>query len=243
MVDIVEIQQQMTQGMTKPWLCAGDDGNQYVVKRLNAGLVGCIYEWISANLGKELGLNIPDPELVYIDEPMVEFDIDLQTELGSGMAFASKYHHDLNEINFNELINADKSKLVELYIFDYWLKNDDRTLTERGGNPNLFQDLISKELVIFDHNLAFDSDFSLRQFKDTHVASFLFKDQIDLFEQLIDRQVYEEKLEVAYSELEEIISSIPSEWLDALEDSAGELERLRLILGEFKDNKFWEALI
>ncbi|MBP59443.1 MULTISPECIES: HipA family kinase [Idiomarina] len=243
MVDIVEIQQQMTQGMTKPWLCAGDDGNQYVVKRLNAGLNGCIYEWISANLGKKLGLNIPDPELVYIDEPMVEFDIDLQTELGSGVAFASKYHHDLNEVNFNELIKADKSKLVDLYIFDYWLKNDDRTLTERGGNPNLFQDLISKELVIFDHNLAFDSDFNLRQFKNTHVASFLFKDQIDLFEQLIDRKVYEEKLEAAYSGLEEIISSIPSEWLDALEDSTGELERLRLILGEFRDNKFWEALI
>jgi hypothetical protein len=36
MINIIEIQQKMTQGKTEPWLCLGDDNNEYVVKRLNA---------------------------------------------------------------------------------------------------------------------------------------------------------------------------------------------------------------
>ena len=103
MINIIEIQQPMQQGMTKPWLCRGDDGHQYVVKRLNAGLQGCIYEWIAGNLGQWFGLNIPNIALVNIDEMLVEYDLHLQLELGAGIAFASKFHPSLIEINYNEL--------------------------------------------------------------------------------------------------------------------------------------------
>jgi hypothetical protein len=50
MINIIEIKQKMTQGKTEPWLCLGDDNNEYVVKRLNATFKGCLYEWIAANL-------------------------------------------------------------------------------------------------------------------------------------------------------------------------------------------------
>lgn len=89
MINIVEIQQQMVQGMTKPWLCVGDDGKRYVVKRLNAGMNGCIYEWVAGHLGQLFGLNIPLLVLVNIDECLVEYDSNLQLELGAGLAFAS----------------------------------------------------------------------------------------------------------------------------------------------------------
>ncbi|WP_076418037.1 HipA family kinase [Colwellia sp. UCD-KL20] len=243
MIDIVEIQQQMVQGKTRPWLCVGDDGKQYVVKRLNAGINGCVYEWVAGNLGRIFGLNIPDLVLVNVDECLVEYDSNLQMELGSGIAFASRFQGGLNEVNYGELILANKDRLIELYIFDYWIRNDDRTLTEKGGNPNLYQNLISKELVVFDHNLAFALDFDLAIFKDTHVASFLLKGQADLFQQPINRQKYELRLGEVFAELEGILSAIPQEWKEELQDGAGEFDRLRLILSNFNTDDFWGALL
>ncbi|MGK0269339.1 MAG: hypothetical protein ACI8Y3_001961 [Paraglaciecola sp.] len=60
MINIIEIKQKMTQGKIEPWLCLGDDNNEYVVKRLNATFKGCLYEWIAANLGQRYGLAIID---------------------------------------------------------------------------------------------------------------------------------------------------------------------------------------
>ena len=82
MINIIEIQQRMTQGFTKPWLCRGDDGKLYVVKRLNAAYLGCIYEWIAAQLGTRFGLPVPDSQLVYIDDLLVEGDDELTNDLG-----------------------------------------------------------------------------------------------------------------------------------------------------------------
>lgn len=148
----------------------------------------------------------------------------------------------MNEINYWELTQANKEKLIALYIFDYWIRNDDRTLTEKGGNPNLYQSLTSKELVVFDHNLAFALDFNLDVFKETHVASFLLKGQADLFEDLINREKYELRLSEAFDGLEGILSNIPEEWIEELQDGTGELDRLRLILSNFSNDEFWRAL-
>ena len=40
----------MTQGKTEPWLCLGDDNNEYVVKRLNATFKGCIAQTTQRHL-------------------------------------------------------------------------------------------------------------------------------------------------------------------------------------------------
>lgn len=241
MINIIEIQRKMEQGVTQPWLCRGDDGKNYVVKRLNATLNGCIYEWIAGNLGRRFGLNIPKVQLVYIDQSLLEFDYEKMSELGAGIAFASEFHSHLNEINIHDLKSFDEEVLIDLFVFDYWLKNDDRTLTEKGGNPNLYQSLVTKKLVVFDHNLAFDPDFDFSSFKSLHVASFLFRGQRDLFVKPIKREAYQPRLVLACSELDLIVAALPDEWLEGID--SGELERLRLVLNDFKRDEFWEALI
>jgi hypothetical protein len=173
-INIIEIQQKMTQGQTEPWLCLGDDNNQYVVKRLSATFKGCLYEWIAANLGQRFGLAIPDCALVYIDESLIEYDIDLLVGLGAGVAFASRMQTDLQEANVNVLRRANKQVLTDLFMFDYWIQNGDRNQTEKGGNPNLFFNLINALLVVLDHNLAFDNDFNVEDHNKIHAASFLF---------------------------------------------------------------------
>lgn len=54
------------------------------------------------------------------------------------------------------------------YFVDWWVRNGDRILTERGGNPNLFWDEAADGLVMLDHNLAFDTDLSAADFLVNH---------------------------------------------------------------------------
>lgn len=175
MINIIEIQQRMTQGKTEPWLCLGNDQKKYVVKRLNATFKGCLYEWIAANLGQRFGLAIPDFALVSVDEALVEYDIDLLTGLGAGVAFGSCLQNDLQEVNVELIRKADRNVLQDLYMFDYWINNGDRTLTVFGGNPNLYYNVVSQSLVVIDHNLAFEQSFSLKDHKKLHVASSIFE--------------------------------------------------------------------
>ncbi|MBU3017987.1 hypothetical protein KO519_09840 [Paraglaciecola agarilytica] len=242
MINIIEIKQKMTQGKTEPWLCLGDDNNQYVVKRLNATFKGCLYEWIAANLGQKFGLAIPNCALVNIDEFLVEYDTELLTGLGCGIAFGSTLKPCLIEINVDLMRKANPQILNDLFMFDYWINNGDRTLTESGGNPNLYFNLVTRSLVVFDHNLAFEQDFSVEDHKKLHVSNFLFRGQTDLFQPMIEKPIYENKFARALDELDAIIASIPNEWLEEIPDALGEIERIRVVLDAFKHDDFWEAL-
>lgn len=243
MIEIIEIQQPMTQGKTQPWLCVGDNDKRYVVKRRNANFTGCLYEWVAANLGQKLGLNIPNPELVYIDQGLMEYDKELEWELGAGTAFASSFESNLTEINYQQLLATEPNILLKLFLFDYWIKNDDRTLTEKGGNPNLYLNLQSNEIVIFDHNLAFDNSFDFDEFKHIHVSAYLFKGQTDFLNPIcITQEIFQSKLEEAFKELDTIFDTVPEDWVENIADFTGECDKIKVILKRFKDNNFWEAL-
>lgn len=242
MISVIEIQQKMTQGKTEPWLCLGDDQTKYVVKRASATFRGCVYEWIAANLGQRFGLAIPDYALVYIDEALVEFDIDLLVGLGAGAAFASCYKENLQEVNVDVVQRANRQVLKDLYMFDYWIKNGDRLLTVNGGNPNLYYNVVSDSLVVFDHNLAFDMDFSVEDHKNLHVASGLFRGQTDLFVPEINKDYYTEKFQMAFNDIDEIINGVPEEWLNEIPNVIGEIERIKVVLAAFKQDDFWRAL-
>jgi hypothetical protein len=51
-------------------------------------------------------------------------------------------------------------------MFDWRIKNGDRTQTDVGGNPNLFWDVDNDSLLVLDHNQAFDPDFAPRCLKN-----------------------------------------------------------------------------
>lgn len=242
MINIIEIQQRMSQGFTKPWLCLGDDNKKYVVKRLNATYKGCIYEWVSAKLGQAIGLPIPRCCLVYIDESLVEYDSELIHDLGCGIGFATEYQDDLQEVSLERINLADKGILKDLFLFDYWINNEDRTLGERGGNPNLYYNVVSKELVVFDHNLAFDKEFTIDELRRCHVAGSVLRGQTDLFAPEIDRQVVSSRFATAFQRLDDILEEIPEEWLENIADADGEIERIKVVLGKYQSDEFWEAI-
>ncbi|GAW95501.1 MULTISPECIES: HipA family kinase [Colwellia] len=238
MINIVEVIRKMKQGQTKPFLCRGDNGKLYVVKGNSATPAGLIKEWIAGSLGKKLGLPIPDFTFVWVDESLIELDSDLRFELGAGSAFASEYVPSLQEISYSDLLNMDSDLLKNIYVFDYWIKNDDRTLTELGGNPNLFINQHNRNIVVLDHNLAFELNFDMSSFQRIHVSICSFDDNLDL----LIRDEFYNKIHQAFSELDLIIEKIPEDIKQDATDFDGLISSIKLLLVTYTEDEFWEDI-
>lgn len=233
MVAILRIEYKMQQGITTPYLCECEDRVKYVVKGTTANYNGLVNEYICAEFGREFELPIPKAELAYVDESLIEFT---DFSLSSGYCFASKFVGGLQEITFNQLPSLNKSMLKNLYVFDYWIRNNDRSLTVKGGNPNLFYNMGSGTPVVLDHNLAFDKEFSLEQHKNLHLASG-FVQGLDL----CDRQYYENKMNNCMEKLPDLLDKLPEEWMESYS-----LDRINedivVPLKAYREESFWEGI-
>jgi hypothetical protein len=170
-VEIVEVLGRSVQGVTRPFICRGDDGNLYFVKGRSAGRRSLICEWICANLAKKLELPIAPFEIVHIPEELIIPGLDLElTELGAGPAFGSR-RLELMEVNYSMIFEIPDELQQQVLMFDLWINNADRTLSQKGGNPNLFWVPDHEELIVIDHNQAFDPDFCREEVWGDHVFS------------------------------------------------------------------------
>lgn len=238
MISVVEILYQMKQGATAPYLCLADNDKKYIIKRQRAGFEGCIKEWLLGNLGQLFGLPIPDCQLVDIEYGLLEYNDLYLSEIGEGTAFASEFITDLQEVNYLHLSSASVETLRDLYVFDYWIRNADRNLTELGGNPNLFYKQSNFDVIVLDHNLAFDDEFLDEDHKQLHVCQRFWPAQLDFEVQ----QKYEEKMKNALQSWDDLISKIPNDWKDEIVGFDGFTSQLKLILDKYKTNLFWEEL-
>lgn len=237
MVEITEIIRPLAQGFTQPYLCRGADGIQYVVKGNDATREGLINEWVCANIGIKFGLPIPVPVIASVPTMFTEYSE--YPNLSIGECFGSTYISGLSEVIYSQLDQLDRETLLDLYVFDYWIKNGDRSLTELGGNPNFFVDVKQQSAVVIDHNLAFDNQFSINTHKQSHVSSkFWNSDQTRMF----DFPVYECKLKHGLSCFDQCIEQIPDIWFHDLEHKAGVVNRLKLTLSAYEQADFWEGL-
>ncbi|MFB9241010.1 HipA family kinase, partial [Massilia antarctica] len=89
-MQIIEVIDRSEQGITKPFICRGDDGKIYFVKGRGAGRRSLLCEWIAGNLGLSLGLPIAPFTVVDVPGALISLASreDLN-ELGSGPAFGS----------------------------------------------------------------------------------------------------------------------------------------------------------
>lgn len=165
---------------------------------------------MAAKLATEYGIPIAEFALAEIPVEFIEAgglpDIG---ELGSGIAFASRelsHAQDLTAVT-RDLVPAELAK--DLLVFDWWLHNEDRHLTERGGNPNLLWDMQNSALVVIDHNQAFDRDFEPANFLRSHVFSNSWN---DIFSDHFERKRYQTKLKAILPKLQGIRATIPESW-------------------------------
>ena len=210
-VTIVEVLGRAEQGMTRPFLCRGDDDQLFYVKGRGAGLHSLCCEWIAGNLALMMGLPLPDFTIAEVPEALVNgSDRSDIRELGAGLVFASARLESAREITWAEAQACPAELKALVLLFDWWVHNEDRSLSALGGNPNLLMTADEggpSKLWVFDFNLAFDADFLDARFRENHLFSVLLPDWPAGF-----RQRLEPLMQAALNQLGEWFASLPEEW-------------------------------
>lgn len=244
MIEIVEVIRRSEHGVTEPFLCRGDDGARYFVKGMGgAGCRSLVCEWICGRLAQELGLPVAPFEIVNVPSALVTVDSPLKLrELGPGPAFGSCLQQSA-ELTMSAAADVPAAQRRDVLLFDWWIKNRDRTLSARGGNPNLFWEPDDRELVVIDHNVAFEFDLQFDDFIEYHVFS---NDRAATFGDFIRRRDYTERLSSALDGWDAICAEIPPEWLfldaDMLDPINLDLNQVHQLLSRFEQDAFWNGL-
>lgn len=210
MIDIVEIISRSEEGRTRPFICRGSNDEIFYVKGKYAGRRSLFCEWLAGNLALMMGLPIAPFQIVEVPRELVMGAPPALSaqHLGIGPAFGS-VRQQVSRIQYSQLNGLPMEQMLEVLAFDYWVRNQDRTLTEKSGNPNLFWNPNSERLVVLDHNLAFDPEFNHTDFFAYHVfcrAKSLLGSSQKLRLDLIKRMKF------ALSYWEEFLKGIPFEW-------------------------------
>jgi hypothetical protein len=136
--------------------------------------------------------------------------------LGSGYVFASECIDSTTEFKYEMLKKVDPALQRDILLFDLWVQNEDRALTDFGGNPNLLWESGQSKLHIIDHNLAFEKDFNQDDFWRTHVFHQQFSNfQLDS----VEKKDIEFRLQESLKSWAECWGKIPNEWKEDNEET------------------------
>jgi hypothetical protein len=237
-INIVEIIKPADQGRTTPFLCKASDGNTYYVKGHAATVAGLMKEWLGAHLAHSFGLPVPSFQIAFVDSELVSgFGGKAVSELKGGFVFASQKVPSATELKYEtqKLITANLK--LSLLIFDLWVENEDRTLTENGGNPNLLWRSDNSTLYVIDHNLIFDKDFSKANFWSTHV----FKDMVcNKQDDVVEKMDFEARMNKALACWQSAWDNMPKTWLEFNQEFACfDPEKHLLRLTSEANGKIW----
>lgn len=236
-LQVDEVVGKIESGMTEPYRCRLEDDRLYALKGRQALSRGLIAEAVCAKLGHRLNLPIPDSAIASVDSDLIAASEDkgFGYAIGEGMAFASLWRDSTIPINRSWIERADRSTLARIYVFDHWVLNGDRTLTELGGNPNLLIDLASGELVVIDHNLAFSTDYDPTEL-EVHACRQAWVDERQI---LVFNEQCRAAMEDSLTILPELFESLPREWRDATPDIEDEILN---VLQRIETTQFWDEL-
>lgn len=242
-IEIVEIISRSDQGVTKPYICRASDNSLYYVKSRELSNRERCAELISNRLALALQLPVPKAIVVDISSSLLTLNSNNldYSGLEAGPAFASE-RQVARDIYYSNVESVSFDQRCDVLIFDRWIRNSDRTLSKLGGNPNMLWEPRGKNLILIDHNLAFDINFDSNEFYTSHVFANepmgLITCEHEIESSLARRQYYEESFEQALSSWNSIIDELPDEWLTA--NTAVDTDEFRNLLEEYKLNSFWK---
>lgn len=206
---LMEIMDRSVQGRTRPFYCRGEDGHFYYVKGRDAGKRSLICELVGGALATAFGLAIPPFTIAHAPAKLLQMHPE-GADLGVGPLFASRATPNLAELSFASVPDVPKEVRRDVAVFDWWVRNEDRSLTAHGGNPNLLWDPALKALQPIDHNLAFDNQFDRTLFLKTHVFA---RDFLEVANDIADRSVYAGRLQLALAHAPAAWDNVPQDWL------------------------------
>ena len=237
-ITITEIIGRSEQGMTRPFICAANFREIYYVKGAYAGKNSLCCEWVANRLAELVIprglLCLPPFGIGEVPDALVRGSArgDI-TDLGAGKVFASHEIEEGQELSWAAAQGWPAETMALLLLLDLWLQNEDRSLSEFGGNPNLlvtqipdlaadapeaprWVDAPRRELLwAYDFNLAFDEEFDRETFFGTHVFGRMLRKWPEGF-----RERMEPRLKEALRQLRTIFAELPPEWLYVDEDDS-----------------------
>ena len=240
---IIEVLRRSEQGTTQPFLCRADDGQQYYVKGKGAGCGSLCSEWIASSLARNFDLPVPPFVIAEVPAVLVEESARADIEqLGAGLVFASQALDGAREITWAEASGCAPELKARLLLFDWWVRNEDRSLTEDRGNPNLLvtPGELGPQIWTFDFNLAFDPSFSAENFWTYHVFAEMVPAWPPGF-----RETIIPALQSGLDRLTTVYQTLPTEWLflggdDTTDPVLGEDEvRATLSRAFNQPDEFW----
>jgi len=245
MIEINEVVRRSNQGVSQPFICKDTKENKLWVKGAAWSVTDLVSEWVCACLAQAVELPVAEYDLVSVEKELVKFSsLPEIASLGSGIGFGSFHVAGSAEFDYANIETVDFELRADILLFDYWIHNGDRILGIQGGNPNMLWVVNDEKLVIIDHNMAFDKEFSFLDFIKNHA----FGESIVLWNSAF-RKSRHKKLLAILEQLPNIINSIPEDWFidDYLRQNSlvAEIEHINLILRrvETDPDEFWEVCI
>lgn len=235
---ITEVIERTAQGMTRPYLCMADDGEAWYVKSAGAHWRSVVCEWVAGRLAAAFGLPLPPIAQPEVDEALAEAQRTLgDSDLAAGPAFGSQRVEHVRDFEPTLLGQCAQAFRRDLVAFDWWVRNADRTLGDMAGNPNLLWVSAESQPVVIDHNLAFDPDFDVPRFVQTHVFRADFQ---ALRDDLVTRAEYEQRFAALLPLVDTIWAEIPHNWIYR-EDGQPRITRheVEQVLGRVQGADFW----
>lgn len=239
---IVFIRERTEMGITKPFICKSETNQWFIVKtkkmmpmsQLLAELVGSI-------LAEKIGLPCPKISFVEITTSANQYaPPEWKSDLPLGVAFASHFFEKAKVAKTAQANTLCKQSQKWLYMFDRWILNSDRTASTLGtGNINLLFDEIQQQILVIDHNLAFDEQASFGE----HIFSPKNRDwRLDW----IDKQAFTEKAIDILENFDDIYKSIPDDWFpldeEAFQNMENQIQRIKQLLTRITEEHYWDNI-
>lgn len=243
-LEAVEILRRSEQGVCRPFLVRDRQGDIYVVKGVGGpGKAALISELLCVELGLRLGLPLPRYGIMHVPQGLIDFTtIDGAHELEGGPAFASRLVDNATTLLYPQIDQIPPALQQRVLVFDKWVRNGDRRLTDKGGNVNLLL-CPAGRLVVIDHNVAFDMPASDAGILIEHV----FSGQKNSLDDLMVRAEHHAALDTALADWDTITALLPDEWVyrDSWDDeslTSPTLDERLNLLQRFANDDFWRLI-
>ncbi len=205
----------LREGGSLPAIVEGDDDGLYVLKFRGAGqgVKALIAELLAGEIGRVLGLPVPEIVLVELDADLARTEPDPEIQelikASDGLNLALDYLP--GSIMFDTLIQTPDSALASKIVwFDALVANVDRT--PRNANMLLWH----KELWLIDHGAAFFYQHNWNAFAGNAKNPFRqVKDHILLpFAGEIEQADTELAAQLTPAILRQLVELVPGDWFD-----------------------------
>ncbi|PXY38862.1 aminotransferase class I and II [Flavobacterium cheongpyeongense] len=223
----------LREGGSLPALAEADDDFKYVLKFKGAGhgVKALIAELVGGQIAKVLKLQLPELVFANLDEAFgrTEADEEIQDLLQGSQGLNLALHFLSGAITFDPVVTTvDAKQASQIVWLDAYITNVDRTFK----NTNML--IWHKELWLIDHGACLYFHHSWNNWEQHAKSPFaLIKDHVLLPQASLLKEVDAEFKALLTPEiLEEIVNTIPLEWL-LWEDTDESPETLRNVYLQF----------